>query len=83
MEYITAQELAAILKVTKDTIWRYTRTGRIPSIHLGARDYRYQIDAVIKALSAAYNEVSENALSPADPEKLRAFAGKLRPGSSS
>jgi len=83
MEYITAQELAAILKVTKDTIWRYTRTGRIPSIRLGARDYRYQIEAVIKALSAAYNEVSENALSPTDPEKLRAFAGKLRPGSSS
>ena len=58
-ELMTAQALAGALDLSVETVWRYTRENKIPCIELGARQYRYKLDDVIKALSAA--AVQENA----------------------
>ncbi len=50
-ELITAQALAEALDLSVETIWRYTRENKIPCVELGSRQYRYKMDAVIKALS--------------------------------
>jgi excisionase family DNA binding protein len=51
-ELITAQELAALLKLSVDTIWRYTREQTIPYVEIGSRQYRYHKESVLAALSA-------------------------------
>ena len=48
---ISAQELADILSLSVDTIWRYTREKRIPYIELGPRQYRYLAEDVLRALN--------------------------------
>ena len=48
---ITAQELADSLKLSVDTIWRYTRENRIPYVEIGRRQYRYNRQNVLRALS--------------------------------
>lgn len=87
MEFLTAEELARQLKVTVDTVWRYTRTGRIPCVRLGGRDYRYRLAEVLASLEAGAGEAvpptAEDrppCLRPPDPEKLRIFAGRLQGG---
>ncbi|MEW6081039.1 MAG: Uma2 family endonuclease [Bacillota bacterium] len=49
---LTAQELAKMLSLSVDTIWRYTRQRKIPAVELGERQYRYKKDAVLAALAA-------------------------------
>ena len=44
---ITAQELADILKLSVETIWRYTRESRIPYIQLSNGQYRYDPEKVL------------------------------------
>ncbi len=58
-ELITAQTLAEALNLSVETIWRYTRENKIPCVELGSRQYRYQLNDVIKALSGT--TVQENA----------------------
>jgi len=48
---ITAQDLSETLDLSVDTIWRYTREKKIPSVTLGSKQYRYYLDEVIEALS--------------------------------
>jgi excisionase family DNA binding protein len=48
---VTAQELAASLSLSVDTIWRYTREKRIPYVEIGKRQYRYNKQDVLRALS--------------------------------
>jgi excisionase family DNA binding protein len=77
-ELLTAQELARALKVTPDTIWRYTRTGRIPSVLLGPRDYRYRLPDVLAALAEGSTEGGNHKgirLRRTDPGRLRSFCG--------
>ncbi|AZO93729.1 Uma2 family endonuclease [Halocella sp. SP3-1] len=50
-ELITAQDLAESLDLSVETIWRYTREGKIPFIELGKKQYRYKLADVIKALT--------------------------------
>lgn len=50
-ELITAQALAESLDLSVETIWRYTREGKIPFIELGKKQYRYKLADVIKALT--------------------------------
>ena len=63
-ELITAQELADSLSLSVDTIWRYTREKRIPYVEIGSRQYRYNKQNVLKALSgvtfSALNEESSS-----------------------
>lgn len=47
---LTAHELAELLNLSVETIWRYTRQGRIPVVELGAKQYRYRKDDVLAAL---------------------------------
>ncbi len=59
-ELITAQELADSLSLSVDTIWRYTRESRIPYVEIGSRQYRYNKENVLKALSgAAFSTLKE------------------------
>ena len=46
--WITAQQLAEILDLSVETIWKYTRENKIPYIQLGNRQYRYNLDEIIE-----------------------------------
>lgn len=48
---LTAQELAGILNLSVDTIWRYTRQKKIPVVELGEKQYRYEKEAVLSAMA--------------------------------
>ncbi len=48
---LTAHEMAGVLGLSVDTIWRYTRENRIPHIEVGPRQYRYEEDSVLLALN--------------------------------
>lgn len=50
-DLINAQTLARELDLSVETIWRYTREGKIPYLELCGRQYRYNLSAVIGALS--------------------------------
>ncbi|MFW5972328.1 MAG: Uma2 family endonuclease [Bacillota bacterium] len=56
---LTSYELAEILNLSVETIWRYTRQEKIPVIKLGAKQYRYKKDAVLDALSSDGDIVKE------------------------
>jgi len=48
---LTAQELAEVLNLSVETIWRYTRRKKIPTVELGEKQYRYEKEAVLAALA--------------------------------
>lgn len=56
---LTAQELAEILNLSVETIWRYTRQKKIPTVELGEKQYRYEKEAVLKALAKGDGVVQE------------------------
>jgi excisionase family DNA binding protein len=56
---LTAQELAEILSLSVDTIWRYTRQKKIPVVELGEKQYRYEKEAVLAALAMRNLSVKE------------------------
>lgn len=49
-DLITAQSLAEALNLSVETIWRYTREKRIPFVELGRRQYRYNLEEVVRTL---------------------------------
>lgn len=52
-DLITAQALADALNLSVETIWRYTRNNKIPYVTLGKRQYRYNLQEVLAALTGA------------------------------
>ncbi len=58
-ELLTAQQLSEVLNLSVDTIWRYTRQKRIPAIELGRKQYRYEKEAVLTALTGRNTIVKE------------------------
>ncbi len=50
-DLITAQELAKRLDLSVETIWRYTREGKIPYVRLGKKQYRYRMSEVVDVLA--------------------------------
>lgn len=48
---LTAQELAEVLNLSVETVWRYTRQKKIPTVELGEKQYRYEKEAVLAALA--------------------------------
>lgn len=52
-DLITAQALAEALNLSVETIWRYTRNKKIPYVTLGERQYRYNLQEVLAALTGA------------------------------
>src|SRR5690554_5773612 len=57
---LTAYELADILNLSVETIWRYTRQKKIPVIELGKKQYRYEKEAVLKALTGCGKLIKED-----------------------
>ena len=47
---VTAKELADMLKLSVETIWRYTRNSEIPYVQLSNRQYRYDPEEVLRHL---------------------------------
>jgi excisionase family DNA binding protein len=58
-QLLTAQELADALSLSVETVWRYTRQNKIPAIELGPRQYRYEKEAVLAALTMRGSSVME------------------------
>ena len=58
-KYLTAYELADLLNLSVETIWRYTRENKIPVIKLGKKQYRYKKEEVLAALEAGGDLVQE------------------------
>lgn len=56
---LTAQELAEILNLSVDTIWRYTRQKKIPAVELGEKQYRYKEKDVLATLTVGNKSVNE------------------------
>lgn len=58
---LTAQELADKLGLSVETIWRYTRQKQIPFVEVGKRQYRYDLEAVLKTMSSRATGMAEEA----------------------
>ena len=56
---LTAHELAKILGLPVETIRLYTRQNMIPFVELGAKQYRYEKDAVLAALNRKETQLKE------------------------
>lgn len=57
---LTAQELADMLNLSVETVWRYTRQKKIPVVELGERQYRYERETVMAALAGGGSLVKES-----------------------
>lgn len=58
---VTASEMADILKLSVETVWRYTRDGKIPYVEMSGRQYRYDPEAVLASLGIGAACVRERA----------------------
>ncbi len=67
---ITAQELADMLKLSVETIWRYTRNSKIPYVQLSNRQYRYDSEKVLRHLGMESSEQSTVVVREARPEYM-------------
>ncbi len=70
---VTAQELADVLQLSVATIWRYTRTERIPYVQLPNGQYRYDLEKVMDHLGAGgggQDYVEANSVCEARPEYI-------------
>lgn len=52
----TVQTIAAIFDVHPETVYRWTRAGVIPCIHVGKRTVRFDLQAVRAAVMATRGE---------------------------
>ena len=48
---LTAKQLADILQMSEQVVYRLSRTGEIPSLKIGKKTIRFELDKVIKALT--------------------------------
>ncbi|HHX26744.1 MAG TPA: helix-turn-helix domain-containing protein [Firmicutes bacterium] len=67
---VTAQELADMLKLSVETIWRYTRNSEIPYVQLSNRQYRYDPERVLRHLGMDQSEKSPTVVHEARPEYM-------------
>jgi Uma2 family endonuclease len=65
---VTAQTLANMLQLSVETIWRYTRNGKIPYVQLANRQYRYEPNAVMQQLGVNTGSQSIPLACEAQPE---------------
>jgi len=49
-EFLTARQLAEVLRVSESTVRRLAREGRIPAIRVTPRLLRFRLEAVVQAL---------------------------------
>lgn len=67
---VTAQELADMLQLSVETIWRYTRNERIPYIQLSSRQYRYDPGKVMHHLGVSAGGQGAGLVCEARPEYM-------------
>ena len=67
---MTAQELADMLQLSVETIWRYTRNERIPYVKLSSRQYRYDPDKVMHRLGMNAGGHGSGSVCEAGPEYM-------------
>ncbi len=67
---VTAQELADMLQLSVETIWRYTRNKRIPYIQLSNRQYRYDPSEVMSRLGVSAPGLGAGLVCEARPEYM-------------
>jgi excisionase family DNA binding protein len=48
---LTADDVAAAAQVSKDRVWELTREGKLPTVKLGPRTYRYRPEQVERAIA--------------------------------
>lgn len=78
-ELLTAQQLAEVLHLSVDTVWRYTRQKRIPAVELGEKQYRYEKESVLTALTARDRDPVVREERPAyGPEKEYTYEDYLK-----
>ena len=65
-QYLTTAEAAAELRVSEETIRRWCRAGRLPTVQIG-RAHRIPLVAITAALAGPYPPMAEPA-EPADPQ---------------
>ncbi|WGW14109.1 helix-turn-helix domain-containing protein [Saxibacter everestensis] len=53
MQFLTVAEVAAMMRVSKMTVYRLVHAGELPAVRFG-RSYRVPEDAVQKYLQSAY-----------------------------
>ena len=51
-KWATAKEVAAAFSLRLDRVYELARTRSIPSVHVGKRSMRFDVDAVRKALAS-------------------------------
>ena len=56
-QYLTVAEVAALMRVSKMTVYRLVHSGELPAIRVG-RSFRVPGDAVDDYLRAAYSDAS-------------------------
>lgn len=64
MEMLTYEELSALLKVPKGTLYAWVSEGRIPHIRLGKRTVRFERGRVLDWLQAGENDPEKSKLLP-------------------
>ncbi len=67
---VTAQELAGMLQLSVETVWRYTRNDRIPYVQLSNRQYRYDPDRVMQRLGMGAEGRGAGSVCEAKPEYM-------------
>lgn len=65
-EYLTTAEAAARLRVSEETIRRWCRRGRLPTVQIG-RAHRIPLVAIAAALTGQVPPAAEPATEPAQP----------------
>lgn len=50
MQIVNSKELAVILNVNVETVRRMVKRGEIPFFKVGEREYRFDVQEVIKSL---------------------------------
>lgn len=83
-EYYTVSEAAALLNISRATIWRWIEAGKLPAYRLGPKNIRIKkedLKAVIrparaKEVSMDKEKEPENIWAKYDPEKVKEAAAK-------
>jgi excisionase family DNA binding protein len=56
MKFLTVAEVAAVMRVSRMTVYRLVHSGELPAVRVG-RSFRVPERAVHEYLSSAYNDV--------------------------
>ena len=56
MEYLTREEVCKILRISKPTLWKYTKQGLIPSYKMGSRVRYIKSEVLLAPIKRIYKE---------------------------